>query len=72
MTDRNGLELADYLEAGDGVWWTQTGAEPTPLVDALLDQVDAIGPVTAFVGMTFHHRLTHDADSPCPQCQEPA
>ena len=60
MIEPGDIVLSDYLEAGDGVWWTQTGAEPTPLVDALLDQVADIGPVTAFVGMTYNHRLTHE------------
>lgn len=54
------IDLRPYIRAGDGVWWTQTGAEPTPLVDALLDQVAGIGPIDAFVGMTFNHRLTHE------------
>ena len=60
MSSVGTVDLSDYLEAGDGIWWTQTGAEPSPLVDSLLDQVAGIGQVTAFVGMTFHHRLTHE------------
>ena len=54
------IDLREHIRSGDGIWWTQTGAEPTPLVDALLDQVPGIGPVTAFVGMTFNERLTHE------------
>ena len=54
------IDLAEHISPGDGVWWSQTGSEPTPLVDALLDQVDTIGPVRAFVGMTYHRRLTHE------------
>lgn len=54
------IDLREHVRSGDGVWWTQTAAEPTPLVDALLDQVHDIGPLTAFVGMTFNRRLTHE------------
>lgn len=58
MTGVGSLDLARYIKAGDGIWWSQTSAEPTPLVHALLDQVDRIGPVRAFVGMTWNTRLT--------------
>lgn len=52
------IDLSRFVKAGDGVWWSQTSAEPTPLVTALLDQVHRIGPVRAFVGMTWNTRLT--------------
>ncbi|MEU7815409.1 acetyl-CoA hydrolase/transferase C-terminal domain-containing protein [Pseudonocardia sp. NPDC049154] len=51
------IDLRQHIHAGDGVWWSQAGAEATPLVDALLDQVAAIGPVRAFSGLTFNRRL---------------
>lgn len=51
------IEFRDLIRPGDGIWWSQTSAEPTPLVDALLDQVRDIGPVTAFVGMTWNPNL---------------
>lgn len=51
------LDLSAHVRAGDGVWWSQAGAEATPLVDALLDQVGDIGPVRAFCGLTFNRRL---------------
>jgi acyl-CoA hydrolase len=54
------LDLAAYIRAGDGVWWGQAGAEPEPLVNTLLDQVDGIGPVRAFSGMTWNERLAGD------------
>jgi acyl-CoA hydrolase len=54
------IDLRPHVHAGDGVWWSQTSAEPTPLVHALLDQVGSIGAVTAFVGLSWDHRLTHD------------
>lgn len=54
------LELARYIRAGDGVWWSQASAEPTALVDALLDQIGSIGPVRAFVGLTWNPRVTID------------
>lgn len=52
------IELRRYISAGDGVWWGQGGAEPEPLVNALLDQVDSIGPVRAFCGLTWNERLS--------------
>jgi acyl-CoA hydrolase len=53
------LDLTPYLRPGDGVWWGQGGAEPEPLVNALLDQADAIGgPLRAFSGLTWNERLS--------------
>jgi len=51
------MDLRRYVRPGDGVWWSQAGAEAVPLVDALLDQVADIGPVRAFSGLTFNRRL---------------
>ncbi|MDA8281177.1 MAG: 4-hydroxybutyrate CoA-transferase [Actinomycetota bacterium] len=51
------LDLSRYIRAGDGVWWGQGAAEPEPLVNLLLDQVDAIGGVRAFCGLTWNERL---------------
>jgi acyl-CoA hydrolase len=51
------IDLRQFIRAGDGIWWSQAGAEPTPLVDALLDQVAGIGKVRAFSGLTFNRRL---------------
>lgn len=52
------IDLARYFEPGAGVWWSQAGAEPTPLVHALLDQIDELGPRRAFCGLTWDQRLT--------------
>jgi acyl-CoA hydrolase len=54
------IDLSAYITPGDGVWWGQGSAEPEPLVNALLDQVDAIGPVRAFCGLTWNERLSGD------------
>ncbi len=54
------IDLAPYLRPGCGVWWGQASAEPTPLVHALLDQVDQLGPVRGFCGMSEDSRLTDD------------
>ena len=51
------IDLRPHLRSGAGVWWSQTSAEPTPLVHALLDQVGDIGPVRAFVGLTWDKRI---------------
>jgi acyl-CoA hydrolase len=54
------LDLTPYIRPGDGIWWGQAGAEPEPLVNALLDQADSIGPVRAFMGMTWNERFAAD------------
>ncbi len=54
------LDLSKYISPGDGVWWSQLGAEPEPLVHALLDQLDEIEPIRAFVGITWNERLLQD------------
>ena len=52
------IDLSPYVRPGSGVWWGQASAEPTPLVHALLDQADALGPVRAFCGLSWDERLT--------------
>jgi len=54
------IDLAQHVHPGDGIWWGQAGAEPTSLVDALLDQADAIGDLRAFCGLTWNERLSRD------------
>jgi acyl-CoA hydrolase len=54
------IDLRPLIPSGSGVWWGQGGAEPTPLVDALLDQVEEIGDVRAFCGLTWNERLAGD------------
>lgn len=54
------IDLRKYIRPGDGVWWGQEGAEATPLVDALLDQAEQIGRITAFTGMALNPRLIAD------------
>jgi acyl-CoA hydrolase len=54
------IDLTAYIRRGDGVWWGQGGAEPEPLVAALLDQADTIGDVRAFCGLTWNERISRD------------
>jgi acyl-CoA hydrolase len=54
------IDLSAHIRPGDGIWWSQAGAEPTPLVDALLDQAGAIGDLRAFCGLTWNDRLADD------------
>ena len=62
LPGREVLDLRGLVRPGDGVWWSQAGAEATPLVDALLDQLPGIGPVRAFCGLTLNPRLREPAD----------
>jgi len=52
------IDLAPFVRPGTGIWWSQASAEPTPLVHALLDQAELLGPVQAFTGMSWDERLT--------------
>lgn len=52
------IDLTQHIRPGSGVWWSQTSAEPTPLVHALLDQADALGPLRAFCGLSWDEQLT--------------
>ena len=52
------IDLRVHILVGDGVWWGQGGAEPEPLVNALLDQAAQIGPIRAFCGLTWNERLS--------------
>jgi acyl-CoA hydrolase len=52
------IDLSPFISSGTGVWWSQTSAEPVPLVHALLDQADSLGPIRAFCGMSWDDRLT--------------
>jgi len=60
------IDLRKLLRAGDGVYWGQGGAEPEPLVNALLEQVEDIGPVKAFCGLTWNARLSGDLPHSLP------
>lgn len=52
------IDLSRYIAAGSGVWWGQGSAEPITLVHALIDQADRVGPIRAFCGLSWDHRLT--------------
>jgi acyl-CoA hydrolase len=51
------INLGDYVTAGAGVWWGQAAAEPRPLVDALIEQADQIGPLRVFTGLSWNDQL---------------
>jgi acyl-CoA hydrolase len=56
------MDLRAHVGPGDGVWWGQAGAEATPLVDALLDQLPELGALRAFCGLTVNPRLATPPD----------
>jgi acetyl-CoA hydrolase len=47
------LELSRWIRPGDGLVWGQACAEPVTLTAALAGQAPALGPLTAFVGVTY-------------------
>jgi acyl-CoA hydrolase len=51
------IDLGEYLTAGAGVWWGQAAAEPRPLVTALMEQTDRIGPLRVFTGLSWNDQL---------------
>ncbi len=57
------IDLTPHIPSGSGLWWGQGGAEPEALVNALLEQVDRIGPVRAFCGLSWNEALS----SPLPE-----
>ncbi|EWT07799.1 4-hydroxybutyrate CoA-transferase [Intrasporangium chromatireducens Q5-1] len=54
------IDLRPHIPPGAGIWWSQTSAEPTPLVHALLDQAADLGALRVFVGLTWDRRLTRE------------
>jgi acyl-CoA hydrolase len=52
------FDIGAFLNPGAGVWWGQGSAEPEPLVNAVLDAVDRVGPIRAFSGLTWNERLS--------------
>jgi acyl-CoA hydrolase len=54
------IDVGAFLHPGTGVWWGQGSAEPEPLVNAVLDVVDEVGPIRAFSGLTWNERLSGD------------
>jgi len=51
------LDFSALLGPGDGLWWSQAGAEPEPLVNVLLDQAESIGQLSVFCGLSWNKRL---------------
>lgn len=45
--------LSRVIRPGDGVLWGQACAEPQTLVEALVAQRQALGPVSAFLGINY-------------------
>jgi acyl-CoA hydrolase len=52
-TDAAGLDLSQFLRAGDRIVWGQACGEPTTLVEALIAQAEKIGRVSAFAATSF-------------------
>jgi acyl-CoA hydrolase len=52
------LEFAAFVSPGDRVAWGQAGAEPLALTRALMAQRAAIGPFSAFIGISWSDMVT--------------
>jgi acyl-CoA hydrolase len=52
-TDVAGLNLRQFLRAGDHIVWGQACGEPTTLVEALIAQTETIDRVSAFAATSF-------------------
>lgn len=52
-TNAAGLDLSQFLRAGDRIVWGQACGEPTTLVEALIAQAETIGRVSAFAATSF-------------------
>lgn len=51
------VDFGAALRPGMGVWWSQAAAEPRPLVDQLLEQAPAFGPLRLFTGLSWNDQL---------------
>ncbi len=47
------IDLSGVVRSGDTIVWSQACGEPLPLIEALIAQRAAIGPVAAFAGSSF-------------------
>jgi acyl-CoA hydrolase len=47
------LDLSTVIRPGDTVMWTQGAGEPLPLLQAMVDQRERIGPFTAFLAGSY-------------------
>ena len=52
-TDAAGLDLSKFLRPGDRIVWGQACGEPTTLIEALIEQAEAIGGISAFAATSF-------------------
>ena len=52
-TDAAGLDLGEYLKAGDNIVFGQACGEPTTLIEALIAQGADIGGLSAFIATSF-------------------
>jgi acyl-CoA hydrolase len=51
--DAAGLDLREFLRAGDRIVWGQACGEPTTLVETLLAQAESIGELSGFAATSF-------------------
>ena len=60
IEDIAALDLSRLIRAGDHLVWGQACGEPVSLIEALLSQASAIGPVSAFTATSFSGLLAPD------------
>jgi acyl-CoA hydrolase len=58
MTTPAPIDLSQHLRAGDRIVWGQACGEPTTLIEALTEQADAIGSLSAFFAASFSQAVT--------------
>jgi acyl-CoA hydrolase len=59
--DARTLDLSQFLTPGDHIFWAQGCGEPTTLIEALIDQAETIGNLSAFTSASFSGILTAEA-----------
>jgi acyl-CoA hydrolase len=57
IIDSRALDFGDIIKAGDAIVWGQACGEPLTLIEAMLDQRSALGPISAFAGSSFSNVL---------------
>jgi acyl-CoA hydrolase len=60
-TDAARLDLSRFVRSGDRIVWGHACGEPTTLIEALIAQAEAIGPLAAFAATSFSGVLDETA-----------
>ncbi len=61
LLSKDQLDLRQFIKSGDHIFWAQGCGEPTTLIEALIEQAEEIGNLSAFTSASFSGILTAEA-----------